>query len=135
MRMLLCKEFLLSTSPGEVNSWKLKTLFAIPRRVRVALCGVLEHVVFRDFGRTDNCYIVAHNLSYIMKKEAYNPSKKLVFENHSFRVPGKYDYYLTEMYGDYMTPPPEEERGIGHESSLGKIIYDTHTDFRVYINE
>lgn len=34
-----------------------------------------------------------------------------VFENHTFRIPQKYDYYLTKVYGeDYMEIPPFEKR-------------------------
>ncbi len=32
------------------------------------------------------------------------------FEDTEFRIIDRYDHYLTVMYGDYMTPPPESER-------------------------
>lgn len=37
------------------------------------------------------------------------------FEGHQLMGPKDYDHYLTETYGDYMTPPPpEQQRSIYH---------------------
>lgn len=37
------------------------------------------------------------------------------FEGHQFMGPKDYDHYLTETYGDYMTPtPPEQQHNIYH---------------------
>lgn len=35
---------------------------------------------------------------------------ELIFEGHRFSVPAGWDAMLTNMFGDYMTPPPEEQR-------------------------
>ena len=32
------------------------------------------------------------------------------FEDISMPIPHNYDKVLTEFYGDYMTPPPEDQR-------------------------
>lgn len=42
---------------------------------------------------------------------------ELSFEGHMFSVPAGWDAMLTNMYGDYMTPPPAEQRR-GHFSDL-----------------
>ncbi len=46
--------------------------------------------------------------------------KMLEFEGESYPVPSKYHEYLTDMYGDYMTLPPESEQG-GHDLLMGEI--------------
>ena len=55
----------------------------------------------------------------------------LEFEGEKFRVPLKWHELLTEIYGDYMTPPPESERG-GHDLEIGKIIWDTKESYKKY---
>ena len=40
------------------------------------------------------------------------------FEGHSFLGIKAYDKYLTRWYGDYMTPPPEEERVTHHVTEV-----------------
>lgn len=58
----------------------------------------------------------------------------LEFEHLSFRVPTNYDHVLTVTYGDYMTPPPEEER-LGHEGESGEIIWDTKRSYTEFKNK
>jgi len=36
------------------------------------------------------------------------------FEDTEFYITEKYDHSLTVLYGDYMTPPPENERISAH---------------------
>jgi hypothetical protein len=36
-----------------------------------------------------------------------------LFEGLNVRIPENSDAYLTQLYGDYMTPPPPEKR-VGH---------------------
>lgn len=40
----------------------------------------------------------------------YEPSTKLSFEGRMCPVPGEYGKVLTQIYGDYMTPPPVEKQ-------------------------
>lgn len=37
-----------------------------------------------------------------------------IFDGHDFMIPAAYDRILTDLYGDYMTPPPEAERVVHH---------------------
>lgn len=37
-------------------------------------------------------------------------SEEVQFEGYSFPAPGCWDYYLSQLYGDYMKLPPKEKR-------------------------
>ena len=49
----------------------------------------------------------------IFKREWFDETIMMPFENYSFRVPKHYDEVLRHEYGDYMILPPEKDR-IGH---------------------
>ena len=38
----------------------------------------------------------------------------MAFENIEVCIPNHYDAYLTRVYGDYMTPPPVDQRVSNH---------------------
>lgn len=44
----------------------------------------------------------------------FESSISMPFETYSVKVPVGYHEYLSQMYGDYMTPPPEEKRVLKH---------------------
>lgn len=43
----------------------------------------------------------------------FDSSTKLLFEGHLLNAPRNYDAVLRRLYGDYMTPPPQQEQ-YGH---------------------
>ena len=47
---------------------------------------------------------------YMMKKEYFSKYISLKFEDTFFSAPVGYKEFLTDGYGDYMTPPPIEKR-------------------------
>lgn len=49
----------------------------------------------------------------VYKKEWLNNRIEHEFEGMKFFIPGDYDSILKQLYGDYMTPPPENDR-YGH---------------------
>lgn len=50
-------------------------------------------------------------------KEWFEQRVKLPFEGHEFWAPEEWDKYLTQIYGDYMTPPPEDKR-VNHNMEV-----------------
>lgn len=51
---------------------------------------------------------------YLIKKEWFNSTLYLPFEDIQIPVPGGYDELLKAIYGDYMTLPPIEKRVATH---------------------
>ena len=49
----------------------------------------------------------------IFKREWYEDYLMVPYEKYQFRVPVGYDQILTQVYGNYMELPPEEDR-VGH---------------------
>ena len=50
----------------------------------------------------------------VREAEAISSFIEMDFEGGEFTVPVGYDMWLTSIYGDYMTLPPEEERVTHH---------------------
>ncbi len=46
--------------------------------------------------------------------DVFDPLIEVEFEGSKFLATGRYDDYLTQIYGDYMTPPPEDKRVFYH---------------------
>lgn len=132
-RALINKEYLQACEPDEISgNKKLNLLYKLPRFLRAFLCSAILRVVLRDPFKSQYCSGLDHDIYYRINPKAYSNKVKLEFEGMLFMAPEDYDYILTTIYGDYMTPPPESERSFGHEGSHGKIIYDHTTDYRMY---
>ena len=52
----------------------------------------------------------AAKMHEILPKEVYGKGTDYEFEGITVKGPDKYDEYLSHFYGDYMTPPPMEQR-------------------------
>lgn len=78
--------------------------------------------------KKENCqFVTSYTGSYnfqkeTLPKEKIYPLKEAEFEGKKYYIPNDYDYYLTNIYGDYMKLPPKEKR-IAHLPN--KIIFDT----------
>ena len=54
-------------------------------------------------------------------KDCFDKTTKVLFEGKKYDAPKDYDRFLTSLYGDYMTPPPENDRK-GH--SFDAVSFD-----------
>ena len=50
----------------------------------------------------------------LFEKEMAEERILLDFEGRQFYAPKEYDKWLTILFGDYMTPPPEDKRVSNH---------------------
>ena len=55
-------------------------------------------------------FMGAAKMNEILPKEVYGRGSNYEFEDMIVKGPDKYDEYLTHFYGDYMTPPPINQR-------------------------
>ena len=54
----------------------------------------------------------------ILPKECFTETIMLPFEKHEFCCIKEYDAFLKLEYGDYMTPPPENQRIPPHNNHI-----------------
>ena len=54
-------------------------------------------------------------LAHVYPKDWFSGNLKLLFEGLQINVPSGYDEFLTQIYGEYMTPPPEDKRVLCHD--------------------
>ena len=64
-------------------------------------------------------FLFFHKSVYKIEKEIFTKDWfesyiYLPFEDHRIRVNKEYDKYLTQLFGDYMTPPPIDEQKTHH---------------------
>lgn len=75
----------------------------------------LYHKIAKDYGGKNSpyssCYFEPFNdIGIIHKRDVLNKLEKHPFEDTEVSIISCYHEYLTEIYGDYMTPPIEENR-------------------------
>ena len=67
----------------------------------------------------------------IFPRKLVEDTMDIEFEGRTFRLVRDYDTILTYSFGDYMTPPPEEERKVKQHL----IAYDRNRDYRDWFAE
>jgi lipopolysaccharide cholinephosphotransferase len=68
------------------------------------------------------CLVWNYGAKEIMSKDIFSKSIKIEFENEFYNAPEKYDEYLKNLYGDYMTLPSEDKRVTHHAFKAYKKI-------------
>ena len=66
-------------------------------------------------GSVESHYNASNNR---FKKEWFDSFLLVKFENKEFKIPTEYDKILTQIYGDYMQLPPEEQQKTHHINKM-----------------
>ena len=112
-------------------SFKMRIIKKIPYKIRRFLAKSI--IRFISVGDAESEYVFDGFMT-IKRCDISSKECSLDFEGVSFKVPVNYKQYLTDAYGDYMTPPPPEERN-GHIDDYGKIIWDTERSYKEYVEK
>ena len=106
----------------KVKELENRCLIAIDENERIeAIKEFNEYLLSYKY---DDCKLVGNVLmpffvKDIFDKDIFGDGVEKEFENLLLKVPTKYDVYLKQMYGDYMTLPPEDKR-------VGEHFYNTY---------
>jgi len=97
------------------------------------LASILERAAFLDTQHSGEAFSV-YNVpgtenELFMPSALFAPENRteLPFEDGSFSCPKDYETVLELYYGDWRTPPPENER-TGH----GELLIDLENDYHKY---
>lgn len=112
----------------------VKIIMVIPYGFRKFICKILDKIILKDpKNKLYSCFLFpCGNIYKDSLTENISSYIPMQFEDETFPVAAGYDRLLTDIYGDYMTPPPVEERnGGGHTIS----IIDLNNDYLKYIKQ
>ena len=110
----------LSSQSSKVMIRLVKLCRSLPNGFRRWLSRHLLRSVYQ-YGTGKSIGLVWTNLTNCIPASVYDgPDTKLQFEDDEFSVPPAYIEYLERMYGDWRTPPSEDQRSGGH----GRLIID-----------
>ena len=123
----------LSTSFSSSASPKMKVLQTVSKVLYPNLRSTLfkrdKHLrSVENSGKMTN-HFSAWKDKEIMPAEYYGKGTPVQFEDITVLVPENYDGYLQKLYGDYMTPPPVEQRVAHHYSD----VIDLEKPYTAYV--
>lgn len=96
-------------------SLKLKFIKSLPLRLRRLIVKAMDRYIYKDLNKYEYCGMIwGFKIAAKFKSCIFEESTDVEFEGHMLPAPKRWDEYLSETYGDYMTPPPEDKRDSGH---------------------
>ena len=124
MRLAMDLSLLCTTRFGRKRRNKIVTIFQYALLPVIPIVRMIGHERIDDWVNRIEMRIPYENSDYVgciggragyketLLKSRMNPPILVEFEGHNVYTMANYDEYLTNLYGDYMTPPPESERTI-----------------------
>ncbi|MBO5633015.1 MAG: LicD family protein [Aeriscardovia sp.] len=111
-----CENLLFKYIYGKAiqNRWPFKSLKIKP--VKLLLYVFYKFGKHNEYTKSQRIINVFGNpYRYIpYEKKWFGKGKRVLFENTELNVPDNYDAILSQIYGDYMTPPPVDKQVPGH---------------------
>ncbi len=120
----------------KAKAYKISKIQGLKRNIVIALCKVIllpfslsgllhkvEKLTASAESETGYCGNVASNVYGMkekMKTQWLENEMKVPFENIQIKIPTMCDAILTQLYGDYMTPPPIEKQTTHHINEVYK---------------
>lgn len=89
----------------------ISKLFSLEKRYKAIEQSLMKYPLEHSDYVVNSCgYKKGFSFLEMFKKDVFGEGAFYEFEGMQLRGPKDYDFYLTQLYGDYMTPPPEAER-------------------------
>ena len=98
----------------------MKVLEKVPLALWRRVMDTAIRLLARHEENTRWTYLTCKGGWLVKREMIYGKPRQLPFEGQDYPVPADYDGFLKMEYGDYMTPPPAQERG-GHDLRMGDI--------------
>ena len=93
---------------------KFAQITKIEKRLNAEKIGDKFHSFLKSYPYETSKYVAtfmgAAKMNEILPKEIYGSGSDYEYEGMIIKGPDKYDDYLSHFYGDYMTPPPINQR-------------------------
>lgn len=107
-------------SPWKNLSADKKILRMIPSPIKRVLLRTLYNHLFADMSKCSYCCYLwgEERIEPRFDSEMFTETSEVMFEGRGFPAPKRWDEYLTVLYGDYMTPPPEDRRSGGDHTVI-----------------
>ncbi|MBQ7274513.1 MAG: LicD family protein [Clostridiales bacterium] len=99
---------------------RLKTILLITKPFSISVLSAIQKRLMIMGNDKGSPFYINYGSNYdtvkqTIPKDKYEPYCLLNFEGKKYRAPKDYDYVLRQIYDDYMTLPPVEDRVLRHK--------------------
>ena len=118
---------------GDATRFRQKLMMHVPYWIRRTAGNLCLRIAMRDPEKCEKkgtLDVARFEGKY--KRDDWKQLTTARFEDREYPIPVDYDGMLRIIYGDYMTPPPEDKRIMHRDADW---ILDVHKDYREYLRE